>query len=74
MNHLDSDYFSTCSSTGDQFAGRHILADFWEVKRMGDLDFIRETIEESAPKAGANVLHSYYHPFGDEMGVRGVTV
>ena len=29
MNHLDSDYFSTCSSTGDQFAGRHILADFW---------------------------------------------
>ena len=74
MNHLDSDYFSTCSSTGDQFAGRHILADFWEVKRMGDLDFIRETIEESARKASANVLHSYYHPFGDEMGVSGVTI
>ena len=46
MNHLDSDYFSTCSSTGDQFAGRHILADFWGVERMGDLDFIKETIEE----------------------------
>ena len=74
MNHLDSDYFSTCSSTGDQFAGRHILADFWGVERMGDLDFIKETIEESARKAGASILHSYYHPFGEGMGVSGVTV
>ena len=58
MNHLNSDYFLTCSQTGDQFAGRHILADFWGVEQMGDLDFIRETIEESARKAGANILHS----------------
>ena len=41
MNHLDSDYFVTCSKTGDQFAGRHILADFWDVEQMGDLDFIK---------------------------------
>ena len=51
MNHLNSDYFVTCSKTGDQFAGRHILADFWDVERMGDLDFIKETIEKSAVKA-----------------------
>ena len=74
MNHLDSDYFVTCSKTGDQFAGRHILADFWNVERMGDLDFIKEAIEESARKAGATILHSYYHPFGEGMGVSGVTV
>ena len=74
MNHLDSDYFVTCSKTGDQFAGRHILADFWDVERMGDLDFIKETIEESARKAGAMILHSYYHSFGEGMGVSGVTV
>ena len=74
MNHLNSDYFVTCSKTGDQFAGRHILADFWDVERMGDLDFIKETIEESARKAGAMILHSYYHPFGEGMVVSGVTV
>ena len=74
MNDLDSDYFSMCSSTGDQFAGCHILADFWGVERMSDLDLIKKTIEESARKAGANILHSYYHPFGDGMGVSGVTV
>ena len=49
---------------GDQLAGRHILA----IERMGDLGFIRETIEESVRRTGANILHSYYHPFGDEMG------
>ena len=58
----------TRSLTGDQLARRHILADFWGVERMGDLGFIRETIEESVLRTGANILHSYYHPFGDEMG------
>ena len=52
------------SLTEDQLAGRHILA----IERMGDLGFIRETIEESVRRTGANILHSYYHPFGDEMG------
>jgi len=74
MNHLDSDFFSTCSTTGDQYAGRHILADFWGVKRMGDLAFIQKAIEEGARKSGATILHSYYHPFGEGMGVSGVTV
>ena len=44
MNHLDSDYFSTCSATGDQFAGRHILADFWEVSEV-----TRENLEAALP-------------------------
>ena len=74
MNHSESDFFSTCTETGDQFAGRHILADFWGVERMGDLDFIQQAIEESARIAGATILHSYYHPFGEGMGVSGVTV
>ena len=41
---------------------------------MGDLDFIQQAIEESARIAGATILHSYYHPFGEGMGVSGVTV
>ena len=35
---------------------------------MGDLGFIRETIEESVRRTGAKILHSYNSPFGDEMG------
>lgn len=74
MNHIDSDFFSKCYESGMEYAGRHILADFWGVERMGDLQFIQETLEEGARRAGATILHSYYHPFGEEYGVSGVTV
>lgn len=74
MNHIESDFFVTCPDTGDQFAGRHILADFWGVKDMGNLELIASSIEESARRAGATILHSHYHPFGEGMGVSGVTV
>lgn len=74
MNTHDTDYFSTCTVTGNQYAGRHVLADLWGVDRMGDLEFIQKTLEDSANIAGATILHSYYHPFGEGMGVSGVTV
>lgn len=74
MNTLGTDFFSKCPATGDEYAGRHVLADFWDVKNMGDLDFIKQSIEAGAHAAGATILHSYYHPFGEGMGVSGVTV
>ncbi len=74
MNHIQSDYFSRCPITGDQYAGRHILADFWGVDNMGNIALIKNAIEESARKAKAEILFSHYHPFGEGMGVSGVTV
>jgi len=74
MNHIDSDFFIKCAKTGDEFAGRHILADFWDVDDMGNLPLIQKTIEDAAVMAGATILHSHYHPFGEGMGVSGVTV
>jgi S-adenosylmethionine decarboxylase len=74
MNNLETDFFTTCDVTGDQFAGKHILVDLWQVSNMDNLNLIQETLEQSAIVAGATILHSYYHPFGEEMGVSGVTV
>lgn len=74
MNTIGTDFFSKCPVSGDEYAGRHILADFWDVKNMGDLAFIQDAIEQSARAANATILHSYYHPFGEGMGVSGVTV
>lgn len=74
MNTHNTDFFSTCTVTGDEYAGRHVLADFWGVENMSDLAFIQKSIEDSAVIAGATILHSYYHPFGEGMGVSGVTV
>tara|TARA_B100001989_G_scaffold251613_1_gene231230 strand:+ start:1121 stop:1534 length:414 start_codon:yes stop_codon:yes gene_type:complete len=74
MNTHDTDYFSTCEKTGNQYAGRHVLADFWGVENMGDDAFIQKAIEDSAIKAGATILYSHYHHFGEGCGVSGVTV
>ena len=74
MNHIESDFFSTCPISGDQHAGEHILVDFWGVERMDDLGFIQQAVEESALKCGAVVLHSHYHPFGENMGISGMTL
>ena len=74
MNEHETDYFSKCSLTGDEYAGRHILAEFWGVSDMSNVDFIKEAIEQSAKIAQAEVLYSYYHPFGEGMGVSGVTI
>lgn len=74
MNTYGTDFFSKCPKSGDEYAGRHVLSDFWDVGRMDNLQFIQRSIEESAHAAGATILHSYYHPFGEGMGVSGVTV
>ncbi len=74
MNIYNTDHFSTCPETGEDYAGKHILVDFWDVKRMGDLGFIQKTLKQGALEAGAVILHEYYHPFGEGMGVSGVTV
>jgi S-adenosylmethionine decarboxylase len=74
MNTHDTDYFSTCLETGDQYAGRHMLADFWGVQNMGDAAFIQKAIEDSALAAEATILYSHYHHFGEGCGVSGVTV
>ena len=34
------------SLTGDQLAGLHILADFWGVERMGDLDLSERQLKK----------------------------
>ena len=74
MNNLASDFFSECTKTGLQFAGQHILVDLWQVENMNNIKFIQKTLEKSADAAGATILHSYYHPFGENMGVSGITV
>ena len=41
---------------------------------LADVAGIENALLEGARKAGATVLHSYMHPFGEGMGVSGVVV
>lgn len=67
------DHFKS-DAQGRAYAGDHLLVELWGADGLTDAGLIRRAIEDAAGAAGATVLHSYYHPFGEGQGVSGVTV
>ena len=67
------DHFKT-DARGNAYAGDHLLVELWDATNLADAELIERTLERAARTAGATVLHSYYHPFGEGQGVSGVTV
>jgi S-adenosylmethionine decarboxylase len=57
-------------------AGSHLLADLSgiEASRLGDCDELEALLRSAAAAAGARVLHSHFHGFGDGYGVTGVVL
>ncbi|MFT4561081.1 MAG: S-adenosylmethionine decarboxylase [Gammaproteobacteria bacterium] len=62
------------TSDGQSYAGDHLLIEFWGAKNLTHVDTIRDALEAGATVAGATILHSHYHRFGDGGGVSGVTI
>lgn len=67
------DHFKTDSS-GNAYAGDHLLVEIWDAPRLVDVSFIRSSLERAAEAAAATVLHSHFHYFGDGQGISGVTL
>ena len=57
-------------------AGTHLLADFYGVAagRLTDPAGIDALLRAGAQAAGARILHSHFHSFGEAMGVTGVVL
>jgi S-adenosylmethionine decarboxylase len=57
-------------------AGTHLLADFYGVAAglLTDSARIDMLLRAGAEAAGARILHSHFHSFGDAMGVTGVVL
>jgi S-adenosylmethionine decarboxylase len=57
-------------------AGTHLLADFYGVApdRLTDSASIDALLRAGAEAAGARILHSHFHSFGEAMGVTGVVL
>jgi S-adenosylmethionine decarboxylase len=55
-------------------AGSHLLADFYGVDaaQTRSCDAIDALLRAPPEAAGATILHSHFHSFGDAMGVTGV--
>ena len=57
-------------------AGIHLLADFYGVDaaKLIDSGAIDALLRAAAEAAGARILHSHFHSFGQSMGVTGVVL
>lgn len=57
-----------------QFAGEHLIVDFWGVQSLQDSDLIESALKDAASIAGAILLHIHLHQFSSGGGVTGVAL
>lgn len=61
-------------SASGRAIGTHVLLEFWGAKRLGDCEFLRRALADSATEAGFHVLRTAFHQFGGGGGVSGVVL
>jgi S-adenosylmethionine decarboxylase len=66
------DYF--IERDGVRYAGGHLLLDLWGARNLTDPEAIDSALREAALAAGATILHTHLHQFGEGGGVSGVLV
>ncbi len=59
---------------GCRYAGSHVLLDLWEARNLTDPGYVELALRRAAEAAGATILHSHIHQFGEGEGVSGVVV
>ncbi|HBO3683810.1 TPA: adenosylmethionine decarboxylase [Pseudomonas aeruginosa] len=57
-----------------KYLGRHVLAEFWRCQRVDDPKRVERALVIAAQAAGATVLQTNLHHFGEGMGVTGVVM
>ncbi|HSH43453.1 MAG TPA: adenosylmethionine decarboxylase [Arenicellales bacterium] len=59
---------------GREFAGTHLIVDFWEAERLDDLQRMEWALREAVAAGGATLLHIHLHHFTENGGISGVAV
>jgi S-adenosylmethionine decarboxylase len=59
---------------GCEFAGSHLIIDFWSAEFLDDLDVMERAFRETILTCGATLLHLHLHHFTPNDGISGVAV
>ena len=59
---------------GLEFAGTHLIFDFWGASRLDELELMEQTLRQAVKEAGATLLHIHLHHFTPNGGISGVAV
>lgn len=62
------------SRDGREFAGTHLIVDFWDASRLDDPRRMEEALREAVDAGGATLLHIHLHHFTVNGGISGVAV
>lgn len=68
----DQDHF--IRRNGLEFAGTHLLIDFWGAEDLTDLELMESKFRECVEACGATLLHIHLHHFTPNGGISGVAV
>lgn len=71
---IDYRDFHLLKSEGYIYAGNHLIFDFWGCPDMLNGELIISSCREGVEEAGATILHSHFHSFGEGLGLTGVLV
>lgn len=59
---------------GLEFAGTHLIFDFWGASKLDSLALMESALRESVRACGATLLHIHLHHFTPNGGISGVAV
>lgn len=59
---------------GVQFAGTHLIIDFWGAKKLDDLRLMESVLRQCVIQCEATLLHIHLHHFTPNGGISGVVV
>lgn len=69
------DHFEHFIRDGNEiYVGNHLIVDLWGIKNQFDPKLITDMFISACKNAGATVLFSHCHPFGEDAGTTGVIV
>lgn len=68
----DQDHFT--QRNGMEFAGTHLILDFWGARGLDELDRMEQAMRDAVRVAGATLLHIHLHHFTPNGGISGVAV
>lgn len=57
-----------------KYAGKHLIADFYGVEHLDNIELMEQALIEACEIAGATLLHIHLHTFSDGGGITGVAL
>jgi S-adenosylmethionine decarboxylase len=72
LSGIPSDHF--VERNGIQFAGTHLILDFWGASKLDNLQIMEHALRECVTQCGATLLHIHLHHFTPNGGISGVAV